>query len=284
MAGAGVADGRSGATAALVLAAVVGGAFGGFLAARLAAGPPAAPVAAGAASAAGAEPPGRLPADLTTAPGAAAGGASLITLGDGYVLHADGAGQLFLLRFRPAGSRLVDRPETLEVVRTYALRQDRQRHALDPGARSPHGFYLDDLALEGEEAVERAHDLFAREVLSGAVDADADRRLEVYARASLAAGDASFLRGQLEGTPWSARRAAALVLGEHGFRVAAPMLMELVEADGDDRERAARLLAHVAGRAFADRAAFDTWWAGLDGPGRAVRAAGSASAPEGQHR
>ncbi|GIW73473.1 MAG: hypothetical protein KatS3mg102_3015 [Planctomycetota bacterium] len=290
------AGGHAAPAVLAALGAALLGALAGFFAARLAIRPAAPrPDTPASGHHAGAHPgPAVAPVPTSSSlPGAAAAASaalaagrpaqsgSLVALGEGYVLYADGAGHLLLLRFSPRGSPWLDRPETLELLAAYAVREEPGRHPLAPERRSLHGFYLDDLALERAEALERAQAAFARELAAGAVDAGARARLERHARAVLAAGDASFLCAHLSGVPYTVRRTAALVLGEHGFLAAAPVLMEVAEqGTAGDAERARALLGALAGRPLADRAAFEAWWARL-GPEQRARGRVPFSLPPG---
>src|SRR5438105_808350 len=145
----------------------------------------------------------------TAAPAAAAAPApALAPLGEGRLAYADGAGRIFVLEGGPAG---------LTLTAAYAVREDRRRHLDDPAARAASGFYLDDLAAEGERLLARAGAQFEREIDSLALDTSAAARAEARARAVLDAGDATFLLAKLAEKRSLARRSAALALGDAGF-------------------------------------------------------------------
>ncbi|HVY60383.1 MAG TPA: hypothetical protein VHF22_01970, partial [Planctomycetota bacterium] len=150
--------------------------------------------------------------------------------GDGSVLYADGRGGIFQLRPGPEG---------LTLAAAYALVEDRTRFPLAPERRSPTGFYLDDLALVLRRELDTAKEGFVREARSGAVDENANERLERWADRIYAAGDATFLLEQLRSKAYGARRAAAFALAPFGYEEARPVLDEVAtEKFGDGAERA----------------------------------------------
>ena len=177
-----------------------------------------------------------VPAQAQNAPPAIPGGVSpaAMTLAqNGAVLYADGQGRLFEIE----GST----PRTLG--RVYAIRFDRARHANDPGKRAPHGYYLDDLEDAGRLALAEATRGFEREAKSGAVDVEANHRLERWGHAVFDAGDVTYLLEQLKAKAYGTRRAAAFVLGSLGYAEAIPMLEEVAtEKSGDGAERAKAVL------------------------------------------
>lgn len=226
--------GESGRAAALVAAAIAGIGVGaiGALALRVATRRVFEPEPASrlAIEAAAPPPAGSLPLFVTCTAAPA-----LASLADGRALYADGTGRLFVLEMRDG---------RLALAGAYALREDRARHATEPRARAPSGFYLDDLGAEGERAMEAARLAFEREAASNAIDAAAPERLEARARAVLAAGAGETLLAALRHERYSVRRAAALVLGEAGREEAEGVLCEIAKEEPGSyaAERAEKIL------------------------------------------
>lgn len=198
------------------------------------------------------------------APAGFAGAAgALAPLGDGYVLEATPDGALLVLRLEPAPTGTPPTPgaapagpRRLELIGAYRVRHDPARHVSEPERRTAHGYYLDDLAVESRERLERARWAFHKEAASGALDAEAGARLEARAREVLAAGDAAFLVDAVADRRYPVRRTAALVLGEAGFLAAVPALAEMLESEpGPDLVRRARAaLAVLLGQNVRDAA------------------------------
>ena len=195
--------------------------------------------------------------------------AALASVGEGRVILAGVDGHLFLLGLDGAGS---DRRLVLE--RVYKIRRDPSRSLDDPGSRSAHGWYLDDLAAERERRVRAM-----REEISSRLGSVTGTVEEIDAIAALAdsladEGEIPLLTSLLDHSSYLARRAAAIALGRRGYRRAAPALIEVAEK-GDERSREAvgPILASLSGiPAPAERAgedwqrAVDAWKASLAGP------------------
>ncbi|MBX3467530.1 MAG: hypothetical protein KF878_11625 [Planctomycetes bacterium] len=139
----------------------------------------------------------------------------------------------------------------LGVERAYAVTRDLERH-MGQGARALHGYYLDDVAearRRGIEAARRRYEAAVEEAARlGSLPA-----AEAAAAALVAAGGADLLapdlaRAGAEPVDRVRRRAAALALGEGGYLVAVPVLLELFESQtGEPLARAAALLRRLTG-------------------------------------
>jgi len=185
---------------------------------------------------------------------------SFMALGNGYVLQGLRGGRLALLRWSGAAAIAASTSLTIEAV--YEMREDPKRYLLAPDRWAAHGHYLDDVGADHRAALEAHRTAFLGEVRVERSEASVGPLLESHGRAMLRLGDATFLIDALRDRDhYAARRAAAFVLGEDGFRVASPILAEVLEEQGPGRERAAQILRALHGREFASREAFEAHWA-----------------------
>jgi hypothetical protein len=161
----------------------------------------------------------------------------------------------------PEGTLLVLRPDPLSgeltIERAYVVAHDLERHLGDPGARHLHGYYLDDVEAQRREAIDAARARYEATIPEVALRGD----LEVADAAAAAlcrAGGADLLARDLEapGTEPAAvvrRHAAALGLGEAGYRLAIPYVAKVLEDSSpgsDAARRAAAVLQRLTGVAL----------------------------------
>jgi hypothetical protein len=188
---------------------------------------------------------------------------SIATVGENRVAYAVD-GKIAVLKKDPVSEGLV-----LEHV--YSLEHDEARNVGDDAHRAYAGFYLVDVERARREEVE-IEDGVLKEAIAKAAKQDWQQGLEfclAIARRLADAGGIDRLRRRLDDPNPLARQAAALALGERGYLMAVPSLVQIVEATGDTElaRRAVLILRDMTGiavepgdgRAVVARAASD-WW------------------------
>ena len=179
------------------------------------------------------------------APSASEGRHQLAAIGGGRVVQVTPEGHLIVLRADPTSGEL-------EVERAYELTQDLDRHLGDVGRRRWHGYYLDDLEVSRQLAVEAALTHFER-VVAAATQFEAGLEDVEDAGTRLArAGGADRLLPALDSEGADRvealrKHGAAIGLGRAGYVGAVPGLIELLDQHRSS-DRLAPLLVGILGR------------------------------------
>ena len=197
------------------------------------------------------------PAATSATGGSAAAGGDIIgasPMGEGRLLLADRDGRLLIVGAQSGESGLA-------VEHVYRIEVDE----FAPGPR--HGVKLIDVAVRREATIMRASAELDRLSPDSMEAAKNGARIEQLAAEIGEARGFDVLLAELRHERAPRRRAAALALGEHGFRVAAGPLIEQLGLARDDevRARLQRLLARLSGLAAKESgdeslAAWQQWW------------------------
>jgi len=186
---------------------------------------------------------------------------SIASVGEGQVVYALD-GKLVLMKRDRESQELV-------IERVYSLEHDEARNVGDDARRAYSGFYLVDLEHERRKAVEIEDGFFKDAIAKARDQKDGLAYCLAVARRLAAAGGADRLRKRLDDRDAFGRHAAAIALGENGYLIAIPELIQIVEGTGDSdlRKHVVGLLRDLTGIAFetdeggpavARRA--DDWW------------------------
>ena len=161
------------------------------------------------------------------------------------------------------------RSQELLIEHVYSLEHDETRNVGDDAHRAYSGFYLVDVERARHEEVEIDDGVLKEAAAKASERQDGLDFCLTIARKLADAGGIDRLAKRLEDRNPFARQAAALALGERGYLVAIPQLVQIVEATGDSdlARRVILILRDLTGIAFDPgdgRAvvarASDEWW------------------------
>jgi hypothetical protein len=166
----------------------------------------------------------------------------MVGLGDGYFMYLSPEDRFFLCRMQDG---------RLTVEDVYKLRRKEQTYHAGVSETVGHGWAFESLSRQKEAVLGAKCRQFETAVTGRPVDQQDWEKLEKLAREIAAAGGIDFLKGWLDPKrDWSARRAAALPLGERGYVEAVPALIEMLLEGPEVREKAANLLVKLTGEDF----------------------------------
>jgi hypothetical protein len=161
------------------------------------------------------------------------------------------------------------RSQELLIEHVYSLEHDETQHLGDDAKRAYSGFYLVDVERARKEEVETEDGVLKEAAAKAANLSDGLELCLAVARKLADAGGIDRLAKRLDDRNSFARQSAALALGERGYVVAIPQLVQIVEATGDSdlARRVILILRDLTGIAFDPsdgRAvvakATDEWW------------------------
>ncbi len=166
----------------------------------------------------------------------------MVGLGDGYFVYLSPEDRFFLCRMQDG---------RLKVEDVFKLQRKEQTYHAGVSETVGHGWAFESLSRQKEAVLEARCKQFESAVTGSPVDKQDWDKLEKLAQEIAVAGGIDFLKGRLDPKQdWSARRAAALPLGERGYIEAVPALTEMLLEGPEVREKAANLLVKLTGEDY----------------------------------